>query len=98
MQIRVGTRGSKLALAQCDSVIDMLQKKFPTCSFEKVIIHTKGDLNDRPLSSIGGNGLFVREIEQQLIDGEIDMAVHSMKDLPSRIGEGLMICDPVKRE
>lgn len=98
MQIRVGTRGSKLALAQCDSVIEMLQKKYPDCSFEKVIIHTKGDLNDRPLSSIGGNGLFVREIEQQLIDGSIDMAVHSMKDLPSKIGKGLMICTPLQRE
>lgn len=98
MQIKVGTRGSKLALAQCDSVIEMLQEKFPSCSFEKVIIHTKGDLSTQPLTHIGGNGLFVREIEQQLSDGRIDLAVHSMKDLPSMLGEGLMICDPVKRE
>ena len=98
MRIRVGTRGSKLALAQCDSVISILQKANPEYSFEKVIIHTKGDLSVKPLSAIGGNGLFVREIEKQLLDGTIDMAVHSMKDLPSQLSEGLMLCEPLKRE
>ena len=77
MRIRVGTRGSKLALAQCDSVISILQKRNPEYSFEKVIIHTKGDLSSKPLSAIGGNGLFVRVLEKQLLFGTSDMAGHS---------------------
>ena len=93
MQIRVGTRGSKLALAQCDSVIEMLQEKFPSRSFEKVIIHTKGDLSTQPLTHIGGNGLFVREIEQQLSDGRIDLAVHSMKNpFDCTLGAVFLLC------
>jgi hydroxymethylbilane synthase len=99
MTIRVGTRGSKLALAQTDWVISQLKSIFPELEFEKVIIKTKGDkILDAPLSKIGGKGLFVKEIEEALIRGEIDFAVHSMKDVPSIIPEELEIACIPERE
>lgn len=96
MKIRVGTRGSKLALAQTDWVISKLSLFFPKIEFEKIIIKTTGDkILDSPLSKIGGKGLFVKEIEEALLRGDIDLAVHSMKDVPSVIPEGLEIgCIP----
>lgn len=97
--IRVGTRGSKLALAQTDWVISKLSSFFPKIKFERVIIKTTGDkILDSPLSKIGGKGLFVKEIEEALQRGEIDLAVHSMKDVPSVIPEGLEIACIPKRE
>ncbi|PWV92023.1 hydroxymethylbilane synthase [Paenibacillus cellulosilyticus] len=93
--IRVGTRQSALALTQTGQVIDQLkqlseQHGLPY-TFEIVKIVTKGDrILDVTLSKVGGKGLFVKEIEQALIDGEIDMAVHSMKDMPFELPEGLM--------
>jgi len=99
MTIRVGTRGSKLALAQTDWVILQLKGFYPEWEFEKVIIKTKGDkILDAPLSKIGGKGLFVKEIEEALIRGEIDFAVHSMKDVPSIIPEELEIACIPERE
>lgn len=99
MTIRVGTRGSKLALAQTDWVISQLKSLSPGLEFEKVIIKTKGDkILDTPLSKIGGKGLFVKEIEEALIRGEIDFAVHSMKDVPSIIPEELEIACIPERE
>lgn len=96
--IRVGTRGSKLALAQTDWVIFKLSSFFPKIKFEKVIIKTTGDkILDSSLSKIGGKGLFVKEIEEALLKGEIDLAVHSMKDVPSVIPEGLEIACIPKR-
>lgn len=89
---RVGTRGSKLALAQTKWVINALQEKFPDLKVETVIIKTRGDsITDRPLREIGGKGFFVKEIEAALIRGEIDFAVHSLKDMPTELPDGLEI-------
>ncbi len=97
--IKIGTRGSKLALAQTEEVIIALKKTYPELKFEKVIIKTTGDkILDSPLSKIGGKGLFVKEIEEALLKEEIDLAVHSMKDIPSRILPELEIGAIPKRE
>lgn len=99
MKIIVGTRGSKLALTQTKWVIDKLKEKNPDIDFETKIIKTKGDLIiDVSLDKIGDKGLFVKEIEEQLLKKEIDMAVHSMKDMPSSLPEGLKFTHSPKRE
>lgn len=99
MKIVVGTRGSKLAVTQTNWVIEQLKKNHPSVEFEVKIIKTKGDLiQDISLDKIGDKGLFVKEIEQQLLSGEIDMAVHSMKDMPSSLPEGLKFASVPKRE
>ena len=90
--IKIGTRGSNLALIQSKWIKHELEKKHPHHSFELVIIKTKGDkILDSPLSKIGDKGLFTKEIEDQLLDKFIDLAVHSMKDLPTVLPDGLMI-------
>lgn len=97
--IRVGTRGSKLALTQTNQTAGRLQALFPGCTFETVIIKTKGDvILDAPLSKIGDKGLFTREIEEALLDRTIDLAVHSLKDLPGQLPEGLAIGAVPERE
>jgi hydroxymethylbilane synthase len=97
--LRVGTRGSKLALAQTDWVITQLKKYYPQLEIEKIIIKTTGDkILNAPLSKIGGKGLFVKEIEEALLRGEIDFAVHSMKDVPSQVPNGLEISIIPERE
>ena len=99
MHLRVGTRGSKLALAQTDWVISKLKSFYPNLEVEKVIIKTTGDkILDSPLSKIGGKGLFVKEIEEALLQGKIDFAVHSMKDVPSQIPKGLEVSIIPERE
>lgn len=91
-QIRLGTRGSELALVQTRSVIAALRAAFPAASYEEVIITTRGDRHpDRPFAAIGSRGIFAREIEAALLDGRIDLAVHSLKDLESEQPEGLSI-------
>jgi hydroxymethylbilane synthase len=88
----IGTRGSELALWQTNWVKDKLQKSFPSFSFETKIIKTKGDkILDSSLSKIGDKGLFTREIEKLLLSGDIDLAIHSLKDLPTVLPEGLSI-------
>ena len=90
--IKIGTRGSQLALWQAHWVKDQLEKKSPEIQVQIVKIKTTGDrITDRPLAMVGGKGLFVKEIEQQLLDKDIDIAVHSMKDMPGELPDGLCI-------
>ena len=99
MKLVVGTRGSNLALVQTNWVVEQLKKNNPNIEFEIKIIKTKGDLiKDLPLDKIGDKGLFVKEIEKSLLDKEIDMAVHSMKDMPSYLPEGLKFAHSPRRE
>ena len=99
MNIKVGTRGSTLARTQSQWLIDVLAKAHPQINFEMVIIKTKGDLvQDKPLDKIGDKGLFTKELEDALLSGEIDMAIHSMKDMPSKLPEGLVLTVPPVRE
>jgi hydroxymethylbilane synthase len=96
----VGSRRSKLALTQTNWVIDQLRKINPSYDFEVKEIVTKGDkILDVTLSKVGGKGLFVKEIEQAMLDGEIDLAIHSMKDMPAVLPEGLVIgCIPERED
>ncbi len=98
-QIRIGTRGSQLALWQANHVGSELKRTNPDISVELKIIKTKGDkILDVPLAKVGGKGLFVKEIEEALLAGHIDIAVHSMKDMPAEIPEGLCIGAIPQRE
>lgn len=91
-KITIGTRGSKLALYQAYKVKDTLEQAFPKLTIEVEIIHTKGDkILDVALSKIGDKGLFTKEIESALLNGTIDIAVHSLKDLPTTLPEGLKL-------
>lgn len=97
-KIRIGTRGSRLALAQAALVQDAIRQADAFVQTELVILHTKGDrILEKPLSEIGDKGLFVSEFEQALQDGRIDLAVHSAKDLPMRLAEGLTVAAVLKR-
>lgn len=97
-KLRLGTRGSNLALWQASYVAELLKAK-SNLEVEIVVIKTKGDkILDVALSKIGDKGLFTKEIENQLLDYEIDIAVHSLKDLPSVITEGLTIGAVLNRE
>lgn len=97
--IRIGTRGSQLALWQANWVQKAIEQQWPDTRAELVIIKTTGDkILDVPLAKVGGKGLFVKEIEEALTDGRIDLAVHSMKDMPARLPHGLSIGAVPKRE
>lgn len=97
--LRVGTRGSKLALTQTDGVIAALRGANPPLTIERVIVQTEGDRRRRAsLLAIGGQGVFTRELELALLDGEIDVAVHSLKDLPSTLPPGLCLAATPPRE
>ena len=98
--LTVGSRKSNLAVTQTNWVIDRLKEAHPELEFQLKHIVTKGDrILDVTLSKVGGKGLFVKEIEQALLNGEIDFAVHSMKDMPSELPDGLMIaCVPVRED
>ena len=90
--IKIGTRGSKLALWQAEQVRERLSEAFPRLTFETIIIKTKGDIIlDVSLSGMGDKGLFTKEIENALLNGEVDLAVHSLKDLPTELPDGLII-------
>ena len=92
MVIRIGTRTSQLALAQALWVRNRISDRYPDAKFEIVKIKTRGDrIIDRPLSNIGGKGLFVKEIEEALQRDDIDIAVHSLKDVPAEIPDDLYI-------
>ena len=97
--IKIGTRGSKLALWQANWVKSVLEQNFPPTPIELIVIKTQGDkILDVPLAKVGGKGLFVKEIEQALLTRRIDIAVHSMKDMPADIPEGLCIGAIPERE
>lgn len=97
--IHVGSRKSKLALVQSQQIIHDLSDQFDDLKFSLDHIVTKGDrILDTTLSKIGGKGLFVKEIELALLNGSIDFAVHSMKDMPAALPEGLLIAAIPRRE
>lgn len=96
--LRVGTRGSALALAQAEAIRRAISSVITHRNFELVPITTSGDRIEGPLPSIGGKGLFTKDIEDALASGKIDMAVHSAKDLPAYSPEGIMLGAIPKRE
>lgn len=97
--IKIGTRGSKLALWQANWVKAAVAGRHPSLEVEIVIIKTRGDkILDVPLAKVGGKGLFVKEIEEALLSGRIDLAVHSMKDMPADLPQGLCIGAIPERE
>ena len=99
MHYRIGTRGSKLALAQAETVRKRLAETYPKDSFEIRVIKTKGDrILDKPLHEIGDKGIFVKEIEEQILLGNIQIGVHSMKDMPTQPACGLLFAKAWKRE
>ncbi|MCB9966432.1 MAG: hydroxymethylbilane synthase [Geminicoccaceae bacterium] len=104
-KLKIGTRGSPLALAQAELTRQALADARPAAlavpleATEIRVIRTTGDhILDRPLAEVGGKGLFTKEIEEALLAGEIDLAVHSMKDMPTRLPEGLVIGAMLPRE
>ena len=95
----IGSRGSKLALAQTGQVAKQIEAANPGWKTEIRVIKTQGDLvQDKPLNEFGGKGVFVQEIEQALLSGQIDLAVHSLKDMPSEQPEGLEMAITPQRE
>lgn len=99
-RVVIGTRGSDLALWQANFVADSLREAHPGLEVEITVIKTTGDrIRDRPLADIGGKGLFIKEIEEALRDGRVDLAVHSMKDMPATLPEGFELsCYPARAE
>ncbi|MDH6363372.1 hydroxymethylbilane synthase [Enterococcus sp. PF1-24] len=98
-KIRVGTRGSRLAVTQTKQALAVLQQAFPEVTLEIIEITTKGDrLANHSLQAIGGQGAFVKEIEEQLTQEKIDLAVHSLKDVPTILPENLTLACVLKRQ
>ena len=96
--LKIGTRGSKLALAQTQLVIDSLLKINPDLDYEIVILKTRGDkILDKSLKELGDRGVFAKEFEQAILDNRIDIAVHSAKDLPVKLADGLDIVSVLPR-
>jgi hydroxymethylbilane synthase len=101
--LRIGSRGSKLALRQAEMLRERLIKAHPTLAepgaIETVVIRTTGDkVTDRPLAEIGGKGLFIKELEEALSDRRIDLAVHSLKDVPAFLPSGFSLAAHLPRE
>ena len=96
--IRVGTRGSSLARRQTDQVMGLLRASHPELEFEVNVIRTHGDANANASLAGMGLGVFVKEIEQQLLSGQLDLAVHSLKDMPTQLPSGLSIGAVLERE
>lgn len=91
-KLKIGTRSSRLAVKQTEQIVWLLKEKCPDCEFETIYIKTQGDkLLDVPLAKIEDKGLFIKELEIALLDKRIDLAVHSMKDVPTALEEGLCI-------
>lgn len=99
MDIRIGTRGSKLALTQSEWIKEQLERRHSGIRVDLVKIKTTGDkILDVPLSKVGGKGLFVKEIEEALLENRVDVAVHSMKDVPAQLPDDLMLSTFPPRE
>ena len=103
MSIKIGTRGSPLALAQAHETRDLLRQAHPHLAapdaIEIVVLTTTGDrVQDRPLSEVGGKGVFTKELDEALFDGRIDIAVHSMKDVPTWLPDGMVLPCMLPRE
>ncbi len=97
--IKIGTRQSALAVWQATYIRDELQRLYPTCTIELVHFTTKGDaILEKPLADIGGKGLFTAELEAAMHRGDIDIAVHSLKDMPTELPDGLILGAISKRE
>src|SRR5690348_10263534 len=97
-QLVIGSRGSKLALWQAAQARDSLLRLNPELDVRIEIIKTTGDVKSDPLSVIGGKGVFTKELEEALLDRRIDIAVHSLKDLPTILPESLTISAICERE
>src|SRR5688500_8816083 len=100
VKVRIATRGSKLALVQTRWVAARIREHNPGIEIEEVVIVTKGDkITDVPLAKIGGKGLFVVDVEDAITQGRADIAVHSMKDVPAHLAEGLgIVCVPERED
>lgn len=97
-KITIGTRGSKLALWQANYIADCVRNQYPGLEVNLVHIVTTGDkILDVPLAKIGGKGLFTKELETAMLNGEIDLAVHSLKDMPTELPEGLLLAAITER-
>ena len=96
-QVRVGTRGSRLALAQTELALGGLRKAHLPVSFEVVMITTRGDVDKRPLFTMDEKGIFEREVNEAVRTGEVDFAVHSLKDIPSDLSKELVVASIPKR-
>ena len=97
MNYIIGTRGSKLSLAQTNWVIDELKKTDTSLTFEIKTISTKGDTDTRPLFAMEQKGIFEKEIDRAVAEKEVDFAVHSLKDVPSQLDSSLVIACVPKR-
>src|SRR3989304_5056639 len=94
----VGTRGSRLALRQTELILDLLRGRYPDLRFEVREVRTGGHRRaNEPLSRIGGQGVFVKELEAALLRGEVDLAVHSLKDVPAELSDGLALAAKPQR-
>src|SRR3712207_8225077 len=97
--IRVGTRGSRLAIAQTEIALVALRKAHPHIRFEVIPISTKGDVDKRPLFSLDEKGIFEKEVNEAVKQGDVDFAVHSLKDIPSDLSDDLSVaCIPKRSE
>lgn len=95
--IRVGTRGSRLAIAQTEIALAALRKKYPRVRFEVITISTKGDIDKRPLFTMDEKGIFEKEVNEAVRQGVVDFAVHSLKDVPSDLSDDLSVACIPKR-
>jgi len=98
LKYKIGTRGSPLSLAQTNWVILELKKKSPQTEFDVITITTKGDTDARPLFTINQKGIFEKEIDRAVAENKVDFAVHSLKDVPTELPEGLVLACIPKRE
>ncbi len=98
MRLLVGSRGSRLSLAQTNTVLSLLKSKDKSLEFDIITIKTKGDIDARPLYTIDGKGVFEKEVDLAVLNGEVHFAVHSMKDVPSDLHEDLTIASVPKRD